>query len=41
MIDYEKLKKAHELTSKIPYCLFTVRHSKHDGTNYYFECPGE
>jgi hypothetical protein len=39
MIDYEKLREAHELAEKIPYCLLTIRHSKHDGTNYYLECP--
>lgn len=37
MIDYYKLKEAHELIELLNYGLLTVRHSKHDGTNYYFE----
>ena len=41
MIDYNKIKLAHQLTEKIKYGLFTIRHSDHDGTNYYFECPGQ
>lgn len=37
MIDYDKLKQAHILIENLSYGLLTVRHSKYDGTNFYFE----
>ena len=40
-VDYDKLRDIHRMTEAIPYGLVTIRHSLHDGTNYYFECPRE
>lgn len=37
MIDYDKLQVAHKLIEQLAYGLLTVRMSRHDGVNYYFE----
>jgi len=39
MIDYEKLKEAHELCDKIYLASVDMKYSKHDGEKYYFLAP--
>lgn len=39
MIDYEKLKIAHELTAKIQLSTISMKYSDHDGAEYYFHSP--